>query len=119
MKIRRLMLLGAFLSCVPVVLAGCSGSTLPTDTVEIKNDVTGKHYLKFVEDGSEVMRLLVLQGETYNDLMPYFPTLTEKPGFIRWWEGDYRYTDYSEDNQLKVWDDNNLVITINSYERRA
>ena len=82
-----------------------------------KNEET--HYLKFIENGVEILRIVVIKGETYEDLLPYFPTLTQEEGFIKYWDGDYRYTDYTSDNQFKVYDENDLEIEINSYAEKA
>lgn len=119
MKTNRLILLGATFICLPALLTSCGNSDKKTNTVEIKNNVSDTHYLKFIENNSEVLRLVVLEGETYEDLLPYFPTLTEEPGFIKYWDGDYTYTSYSHENQFKVWSSSDLVVDIYAYSKKA
>ena len=119
MKLNKLFLLSALMMCAPVALTGCGEDAGPTNVVEIKNNVDGVHYLKFIENNSEILKLVVLDGETYEDLLPYFPTLTAESGFIKYWDGDYTYTSYSHDNQFTVWDPARLTIDIYAYSRRA
>lgn len=101
-------------------LGSCGGKTDKTfdSDIEIKQDEPSTHYLKFMENNAEVLRMVVLENETYEDLFPYFPTLTEEPGYIKYWDGDYRYTSYSKDNQFKVYDADDLIVEIYAYSKR-
>lgn len=115
---KKTFLLTAIALFVPAMFVGgcsCSGSK---ESVTIENDLKDTHYLKFIENNSEVLRLVVLEGETYDDLLPYFPTLTQEEGYIKYWDGDYTYTDYSKENQFKVWDSSDLIIDIYAYSRK-
>lgn len=116
-KFNTLLLTIAVLG-IPGFLTSCGKEEGPTETVEIKNDISNTHYLKFIENNSEVLRLVVIEGETYEDLLPYFPTLTQEPGYVKYWDGDYNYTNYSHDNQFKVWDSSDLIIDIYAYSRK-
>ena len=118
MKTSKLLILGATFICLPTLLTGCEDNSKKTDSIEIKNDVSDTHYLKFIENNSEVLRLVVLEGETYEDLLPYFPTLSEEPDYVKYWDGDYTYTSYSHENQFKVWDSNDLIIDLYSYSKK-
>ena len=118
MKTNKLLSLGMVFACFSALLTGCSDGGNTSSTIDIKNDVSDLHYLKFVENNSEILRLVVLEGETYEDLLPYFPTLTEEAGYIKYWDGDYTYTSYSHENQFKVWDSSDLVIDVYSYSRK-
>lgn len=107
--------------CSAFALSACGGTenTEKTEDVEINQNDSGTHYLKFMENNAEVLRMVILENETYDDLLPYFPTLTEEPGYIKYWDGDYTYTDYSKDNQFKVYDVNDLIIEIYAYSKKA
>lgn len=94
-------------------------SSQKTDDIGIIENDNETHFLRFMENNAEIMRLVVLENETYNDLMPYFPTLTEEPGYIKYWDGDYVYTDYSIDNQFKIYDSSTLVVDIYAYMKKA
>ena len=112
------------LICSSAILGGCKknkdkNQNTSTNSVTIKTNLDSTHYLKFFESNTEILRLVVLEGETYEDLLPYFPTLTEEPGYIKYWDGDYTYTAYSHENQFKVWDAENLQISIYAYAIRV
>ncbi len=93
-------------------------STPKSDDINIVEKDNDTHFLRFMENNAEIMRLVVLEKETYSDLQPYFPTLTQEDGWIKYWDGDYTYTDYSVDNQFKVYDSSNLIIDIYSYTKK-
>lgn len=115
MKKKNLLLLGAIITCVPALLSGCEKSK---NTVEIKNDIEKTHYLKFIENNSEILRMVVLKTDTYETLLPYFPTLTEEEGYIKYWDGNYQYTTYTHENQFKVYDEDDLIIDIYAYSKK-
>ena len=122
MKKFRLFTFIFLIFCSVFALASCGGNNTPEDKSEdveiVKND-TDTHYLKFMENNAEVLRLVVLENETYEDLLPYFPTLTVEEGFIKYWDGDYKYTSYTSDNQFVVYSSTDLVIEIYSYMKKA
>lgn len=89
-----------------------------SEDITIKTEEDGIHFLRFKENDAEIMKMVVLEGETYDDLYPYFPILTEDDNFIKYWDGDYNYTDYSKDNQYKVYDPSNSTIDINAIFRK-
>ncbi len=82
-----------------------------------KDDET--HFLRFMENNAEILRMVVLENETYDELLPYFPTLTEEPGYIKYWDGDYTYTDYSFENQFNVYSSSTMSIDIYAYMKKA
>ena len=121
MKIFKTFTILSLAFCSAVGLSACGGTenTEKAEDIEINKNDTGTHYLKFMENNAEVLRMVVLENETYDDLLPYFPTLTEEPGCIKYWSGDYTYTNYSKENQFKVYDVNDLIIEIYSYVKEA
>lgn len=119
-KFRFISLLLMF--CCVFGLASCGGNNTPSDKsedVEIVQNDTDTHYLKFMENNAEVLRIVVLKNETYEDLLPYFPTLTQEEGYIKYWDGDYKYTSYTSENQFVVYSSTDLVIEIYSYMKKA
>ena len=88
------------------------------DDIEIVQKDEEVHYLKFMENNAEVLRIVVLKNETYEDLLPYFPTLTEEEGYIKYWDGDYIYTSYSHDNQFQVYKSDVSIIEIYAYMKK-
>lgn len=121
MKMFKTLTILSLAFCSAFALSACGGTenTEKTEDVEINQNDSGTHYLKFMENNAEVLRMVVLENETYDDLLPYFPTLTEEPGYIKYWDGDYTYTNYSKDNQFKVYDVNDLIIEIYAYSKKA
>lgn len=107
--------------CSAVGLSACGGTenAEKAEDIEINKEDSVTHYLKFIEQGAEILRMVVLENETYDDLLPYFPILTEVPGYIKYWEGDYTYTNYSKDNQFKVYDVDDLIIEIYDHIKKA
>ena len=108
-------------------LTSCGDNT--TSYSQNSNDITpvdpkddakanSTHYLKFIENGSEVLSLVVLENETYEDLLPYFPTLNNQNGYLTYWDGDYSHTSYTKEDPFKVYDSNNLIIEIYSYSEK-
>ena len=93
-------------------------SSPKSEDINIVEKDNETHFLRFMENNAEIMRLVVLKDETYSDLQPYFPTLTQEEGWIKYWDGDYTYTDYSAENQFKVYDTSNLIIDIYSYMKK-
>jgi len=119
-KINKLLMM-ALTSCCLFSMTSCGddGEAVDKDLeVEIVKDDAETHYLKFIEGSTEILRIVVLEGETYSDLCPYFPTLDEEEGFIKYWDGDFNYTDYSLENQFTVYSETNLIIDIYSYLQR-
>lgn len=86
--------------------------------IEIVKSEEDIHYLKFIENNVEILRIVVLENETYEDIRPFFPTLTEEEGYIKYWDGDYEYTDYSIDNQFVVYSQTNFIIEIYAYMKK-
>lgn len=88
-----------------------------------EDDKKGKgkeiHYLRFLENNNVILSIVVLENETYEDLLPYFPTLTEEEGYIKYWDGDYTYTDYTHENQFQVYNADDTVIDIYAYMIKA
>lgn len=93
-------------------------SSPKSEDINIVEKDNETHFLRFMENNAEIMRLVVLENETYSDLQPYFPTLTQEEEWIKYWDGDYTYTDYSAENQFKVYDASNLIIDIYSYMKK-
>lgn len=111
----------ALASLLSFGLSSCNssdGSSQKSDDINIVESDNETHFLRFMENNAEIARLVVLENETYNDLLPYFPTLTEEPGYIKYWDGDYTYTDYSMDNPFKIYDSSTLVIDIYAYMKK-
>lgn len=131
MNKKRILTIFALICCCLFSLTACkcSKDKIPDDNdkdkdIEIivpddnpKKDET--HYLKFIDDGVEILKIVVLKSDTYESLKPYFPTLNEKEGYIRHWDGDYRYTKYTPENPFVIWSDTEKVIVIYSYTRKA
>lgn len=117
MKKVRLISALSMLFCSTVALFSCNKAN-PKD-IEFVRNYSKTHYLSFQENNVEFLSLVVLKGETYDDLLPYFPTLTAEPGFVKYWDGDYNYTDYSKDNQFKVYDEKDLIIEIYAYSKKV
>lgn len=89
------------------------------DDIKIVQEDDKTHFLRFRENNAEVLRIVVLENETYNDLLPYFPTLDQEEGWIKWWDGDYTYTDYSIDHQFEVYNSSMQLIDICAYRRKV
>ena len=87
--------------------------------VSIDDDEDDLHYLVFIENDAEILRLAVRKDETYENLLPFFPTLDKKDGYICWWDGDYTYTKYTKDNQFKVYDKDVDIIEIHSFSKKV
>ena len=118
MKKFKIIALLSFSFCLVFQLTGC-GDEEKSEDIAIEQSKQSTHYLRFMENNNEILRMVVLKGETYDDLLPYFPTLTDEPGYIKYWDGDYTYTNYSLENQFKVYDDKDLVIEIYAYSKKA
>lgn len=132
MNKKRILIIFAIICCCLFSLTACKscfGDKSPNDTdkdkdIEVivpddnpKKDET--HYLKFIEDNVEILSIVVLKGDTYESLKPYFPILNEREGYVKYWDGDYQYTEYSPKKQFVVWSDTEKVIEIYSYTRKA
>lgn len=109
MKTKRIFALILLLCILTMTFVACKSS------VKIDDKKTGTHYLVFIVDDTEILKMVVLKGETYEDLCPYFPTVPHKEGYIGYWDGDYNYTEYSSDNQFVVWDSKEKEIVIYSH----
>lgn len=107
--------------CSMFILIACGKNDVSLENekdIEIVLNDSDTHYIKFMENNAEVLRIVVLEGETYEDLKPYFPTLTAEEGYIKYWDGDYKYTEYTVENQFSVWSSSNYIIEIYSYIRK-
>ena len=108
-----------FKYCIILVLmlclVGCTPSVGPG--IEISPDDENAHYLVFEEDGVEILRLVVLEGETYADLYPYFPTLREEEGYVKFWQGDPKYDLSCVTNPLEVYNEENNIIVLRSFKK--
>ena len=111
--------LASFLSFGVSSCNSSGGSSQKSDDINIVESNNETHFLRFMENNAEIARLVVLENETYNDLLPYFPTLDEEPGYIKYWDGNYTYTDYSMENQFKIYDSSTFVIDIYAYMKKA
>lgn len=118
MKKMKNIAIFSLMLCSMFSLAGCNDSKQSLEDIQINQNDSETHYLKFMENNAEILRLVVLKDETYDDLLPYFPTLTEEPGYIKYWDGDYMYTDYSKENQFKIYDDKDFIIEIYAYAKK-
>lgn len=108
--------------CFMFGLVSCKSNTDSSeknDDIEIVQKDEETHYLKFMENNVEVLRIVVLENETYEDLLPYFPTLTEEEGYIKYWDGDYKYTSYTHDNQFQVYKSDDSIVEIYAYIMKA
>ena len=122
MKKTKIISALALASLISFGVSSCNssgGSSQKSDDISIVESDNETHFLRFMENNAEIARLVVLENETYNDLLPYFPTLTEEPGYVKYWDGDYTFTDYSFTNQFKVYDSSTLVIDIYAYMKKA
>ncbi len=122
MKKLRNKALFSLMFCFMFGLAACGSndvSSEKSDDIEIVQNDEETHYLKFMENNAEVLRIVVLENETYEDLLPYFPTLTEEEGYIKYWDGDYTYTSYSHENQFQVYKLDDSIIEIYAYMKKA
>ena len=61
------------------------------------------HYLVFKIDEIEVAKILVVETDTYESLLPYFPTIPEKEGKESYWE------------TIEIYSEDQKVIYINAY----
>ena len=121
MKKIRIIALFSLVFCFIFCLTACSEPEKPIDKsedIEIIPNETETHYLRFMENNAEILRIVVLENETYEDLLPYFPTLTEEEGYIKYWDGDYTYTNYTHENQFQVYKENDAVIEIYAYTKK-
>ena len=121
MKKLRNIALFSLMFCFMFGLVACGTDTdsgEKKDDIEIVQKDEEVHYLKFMENNAEVLRIVVLKNETYEDLLPYFPTLTEEEGYIKYWDGDYVYTSYSHDNQFQVYKSDVSIIEIYAYMKK-
>lgn len=119
-KIKGITLFSLLL-CFILCLTACGEEKEPIkekEEIEIIQNDEKTHYLKFMENNAEVLRIVVLENETYEDLLPYFPTLTEEDGFIKYWDGDYTYTSYTHENQFKVYNKDDAVIEVYAYMKK-
>lgn len=119
-KIKGITLFSLLL-CFILCLTACGEEKEPIkekEEIEIIQNDEKTHYLKFMENNAEVLRIVVLENETYEDLLPYFPTLTEEDGFIKYWDGDYTYTSYTHENQFKVYNKDDSVIEVYAYMKK-
>lgn len=114
MKLYRNFLIIALFSLFILILTGCTDSSTDANDVSIELEADKTHYLKFIENNVEILRIVVIEGETYEDLLPFFPTLSNEEGYIKYWDGDYEHTQYSKDNQFSVYSEDQLVIEIYS-----
>ena len=105
--------------CFMLCLISCGNTDDKSKDIEIIKEDKKTHYIKFIENQVEVLRIVVLENETYEDLLPYFPTLTEEDGYIKYWDGDYSYTTYDHNNQFQVYNDDIAIIEIYSYKIKA
>ena len=120
MKKLKNIALFSLMFCFMFGLVACGSNTDSgkSDDIEIVQKDEETHYLKFMENNAEVLRIVVLKNETYEDLLPYFPTLTEEEGYIKYWDGDYIYTSYSHDNQFQVYKSDVSIIEIYAYMKK-
>ena len=121
MKKLKNIALFSLMFCITFGLVACESDTDSggkKDDIEIVQKDEEVHYLKFMENNAEVLRIVVLKNETYEDLLPYFPTLTEEEGYIKYWDGDYIYTSYTHDNQFQVYKSDIPIIEIYAYMKK-
>lgn len=116
---KKIKLIIYSLTCLSFIsfLIGCEKNvnSSKSDNIEIVKNDSDTHYLRFMENNAEILRLVVLENETYEDLLPYFPTLTQESGYIKFWDGDYTFTSYSKENQFQIYSSTNLIVDIYSY----
>lgn len=101
MKTKRIVAILLLLCCCVSVLVACGDKN--TKPVEVSQDDKSTHYLVFKQNGNEIFRMVVLEGETYEDLRPFFPTLPEDDQYIYYWP-----------ESATVWSDKELVQVINA-----
>lgn len=99
MKTKRIVALVLLLCCCVLLLVACADKK----PVQVSQDDKSTHYLVFKQNGNEIFRMVVLKGETYEDLRPFFPTLPE--------DDQYRY---HWPEKATVWSDKELVLVINA-----
>lgn len=111
----------SFALCSTFVTISCNNGESNESKVDVQINKNEKdtHYLKFIENNVELLSLVVIKEDTYDSLLPYFPTFTEVTGYVKYWDGDYNFTDYSKENQFKIYDDKNMIIEIYAYIKKA
>ena len=106
MKTKRIVALLLLILCCAAILVACGDKG--AKPIEVSQDDKSTHYLVFKQNGNEILRLVVLEGETYEDLRPFFPTLTEDDQYRCFWP-----------ENATVWDAKEKVLEINAvYEKK-
>ena len=118
MKKNRIITLLLTFCCIFGFVACGENDVEQNEDIEIAEKDSNTHYLRFMENNAEILRLVVLKDETYEDLLPYFPTLTQEKGYIKYWDGDYNYTSYTRENQFVVYKSDDKIIEIYSYMKK-
>lgn len=118
MKVIKILSVVFLLLFSVLLFTGCEKTPETKEDIKIVKDEEA-HYLDFYEDGQFLLSLVVNEGETYDSLRPFFPTLTQKEGFIKYWDGDYEHTEYTKANPFVVWKKDVKTITINSILKKV
>ena len=61
----------AFILFISGALVGCNNETVDTgeksEDIQVEDKDSETHYLKFIENNAEILRIVVLENETYED----------------------------------------------------
>ena len=73
MKVFKKIIAVLFALCMSFGAVACEGDNSNNSASDIENIQKEEetHYLKFIENGVEILRIVVIKGETYEDLLPY------------------------------------------------
>ena len=71
-KIISALLFASLLSFGLSACGSSNDSNPKSDDINIVETDGETHFLRFMENNAEIMNLVVLENETYNDLLPYF-----------------------------------------------